>query len=1219
MPVRREFTDKHEEFLAKYIAKYNPQQAGRQGNALYQRLYANKEGKWPWAKRHPWQSWREHYQKNQKRMDAMIKKYIQSGGDGPSQIPAPSAPSPQKSPGRARVPFSQEDDDNLVEYLATRPQIGSLNGQKFWQALEQDDLPWIERHSWQSWRERYKKNAKYFDWAVRRYHAGDDFDEDEVPRPKTVENQGVPGPSTGPRVSAQVRSQVGKQSKAQAQTGQRKPAPPPVPEQTRKRARASEAKNEEGRPVKKKRVEETRVAVDREEDPGPSTRSQTAVADDVEDEVADKVADADGPPQEDDAREDEDEVLGSDEEDDSAEEEPDGPVGSDDYRNEIFDSPPAASAADDDEPAPAGEQESTFSDSEKEQDELDELLEDDGKPAEDVARPQDTMEVDQGDDPLAVPESENEDQGVEMDQETLEATDRPQEEAPVAGPSGVNAASSSANRYTESHELSPTQEAAARHQDPRPGPRQHAKRIKRAAADDFFGTPPPAQGTKGRNPSSPTAEAEARHHAHDRTGPRQPPRLVEGPFNKAFSDSRGRPRTSPTGKGPRRSGVNFDDEADVIGVQDTPAYVPEADEHDEEHESELAQWPPVRRKSAGKAKQRPPPPATPSPMGVSEGKQRERTVTTKTVSVRTVHTVERRVDRRPKGTPFPRGKLLAAAADEDEDEEQAVEPGPPASQSQSAAQDVPSPASDDEMEVDDGDLADDNTWLAQSQHHPFSQVPHPFSQHVAPSPVRRPIGTHVNPLPKADVSRFQSLLNPGHSVAGPSGTRSASKPQAQVPRPKRAPLGEIDSARLEELLRAEGRHPFPEPSKPSPDSIISASPSDHPDSSPLADKGDSQSGVAVQRGQLFPAVASGSRDTAPRVDKGKGRADRPPADAHRRYTTAQDVFWQPEQRVDSSTSKQPKRRSLSSRFHLGDNSHLANYSALSLAFGALPFGHARTPSIPSTKALSRSVSPAKSARSANASLADTLPESELEMVKELGMNAALHIMARNHGFNEDTVRAVYLETGSLQLADNVLREMREGANDRASEALSELMSDEEEHDEDQDDEEEDDEEEDQDAPAEEEAEVERELTHPPEWPQDGASFDLADEAPLAESSRIDASHVPARDSRKRHRLFIQPVVDQRNSSVDTQYSPPKNTRAAKHLKRERESLGQSRRESAPVASPRVSRLSNGFGNGVEFGTLARLKSDDWQKLEENLGKGAAKMIAGQSLAKFLQQ
>ncbi|OJT01981.1 hypothetical protein TRAPUB_7515 [Trametes pubescens] len=1199
------------------------------------------DGKWPFAKRHPWQSWRTHYKNNKERMDKKIDGFIKKAQRGApsSQIPAPSAPTPKKSPGRVRVPYSQEDDDNLVEYLATHARAGSLLGEKFWQVLEdkQEDFPWIKRHPWRSWRERYKKNAKYFNWAVRRYNAGDDFDEPEVQRPSTVEDQRTTRPSTATRVTAQTQSsKVGKLSKAPGQTGQRKPASPPTPAKTRKRPRASEAKDEEERSVKKKRVEETPVVVHQEEDPGPSTRSQTAVADDAEDaqdvakgaeepdEVADDVADANDAP-EDDAREDEDEVVGSDEDDESAEEEPDGPVGSDDYRNEIFDSPPVASTAGDHGAAPAGDRESTSDESEGEQDELDELLGDDDKPDEGVGRAQDKMEVDEEDDPFAVPGLKNEEQVLEMDEDTLEAAD-----AYIAGPSGVNAASSSANRHTESHgpparkpntrirhiddplatpELSPTQEATARHQDPQPGPRQHAKRIKRAVETDFFGTPPPAPG---RIPSSPTTEAKARHRAHDRAGARQPPRLVEGPFNKAFSDSRGRPRISPTGKGPRLSGVNFEDEADVIGVQDTPAYVPEADEHDEEHESELAQWPPVRRKSSGKAKQRPPPPATPSPPG---GKQRERTVTTKTVSVRTVHTVERRVDRRPKGTPFPRGKLLAAAADEDDDdEEQAVEPGSPVSPPQRETQDSRSPASDDEMEVDNGDDADrDNTWLAQSQHHPFSQVPHPFSQHVAPSPVRRPTGHYAIPLPKADVSRFQRLLDPGHPVAGPSGTQSASKPQVQAPRPKRAPLGEIDTARLEELLRMEGKH-FPEPSKPSPDSIVSASnsadsPFGLPDTSPLADKGDQQSVGAVHRGQLFPSVASGSRDPAPRVDKGKGRADRP-ADAHRRYTTAQDVFWQPEQRVDSSASKPSKRRSLPSRFHLGDYSHLANYSALSLAFGALPFGHARTPSVPSTMALSRSVSPAKSA---NASLVDTLPEKELEMVKELGMNTALHIMAINHGFNEDTVRAVYLETGSLQLADNVLRDMREAANDRASEALSELMSDEEQ--------EQDEMQEDEDAPAEEEA-VERQLTHPPEWPQDGPSFDLADEAPLAESSRIDASHVLARNTRKRQRLLIEPVVDRRNSSVDSQYSPPKNTRAAKHLKRERESLslGLSRRESAAASSPQgVAGSSNGLGDGVDFGTLARLKSDDWRKLEKSLGKGGAKVLTGKSLAKFLQQ
>lgn len=41
---RNEFTDKHEQFLARYIAKYNPQKENRQGNELYKRLCANVRG-----------------------------------------------------------------------------------------------------------------------------------------------------------------------------------------------------------------------------------------------------------------------------------------------------------------------------------------------------------------------------------------------------------------------------------------------------------------------------------------------------------------------------------------------------------------------------------------------------------------------------------------------------------------------------------------------------------------------------------------------------------------------------------------------------------------------------------------------------------------------------------------------------------------------------------------------------------------------------------------------------------------------------------------------------------------------------------------------------------------------------------------------------------------------------------------------------------------------
>ena len=38
---RREFTSEDDDFLAQYIAKYNPAEKGRRGNVLYQRLVEN--------------------------------------------------------------------------------------------------------------------------------------------------------------------------------------------------------------------------------------------------------------------------------------------------------------------------------------------------------------------------------------------------------------------------------------------------------------------------------------------------------------------------------------------------------------------------------------------------------------------------------------------------------------------------------------------------------------------------------------------------------------------------------------------------------------------------------------------------------------------------------------------------------------------------------------------------------------------------------------------------------------------------------------------------------------------------------------------------------------------------------------------------------------------------------------------------------------------------
>nr|VWO98403.1 Transcriptional repressor rco-1 [Ganoderma boninense] len=132
---RNEFSTREDDYLAQYIAKYNPQREGRTGNKLYQRLVENAEGKWPWHKRHTWQSWRERYRTDQARFDRRITKLLltksaaKPSGSGPSASPAQppakakanararasESPAPEK---RERVPYTMEDDDNLAEYLA---------------------------------------------------------------------------------------------------------------------------------------------------------------------------------------------------------------------------------------------------------------------------------------------------------------------------------------------------------------------------------------------------------------------------------------------------------------------------------------------------------------------------------------------------------------------------------------------------------------------------------------------------------------------------------------------------------------------------------------------------------------------------------------------------------------------------------------------------------------------------------------------------------------------------------------------------------------------------------------------------------------------------------------------------------------------------------------------------------------------------------------------
>lgn len=109
MSSRNAYTSDDERLLVKYIAKYNPQQAGRSGNALYKTLVENEQRKWSWSKRHTWQSWRDRYYKNKDSFDHKIRQHQKKHGIDASKPQKPFSSVRQK---RARDDNDVDDNDH---------------------------------------------------------------------------------------------------------------------------------------------------------------------------------------------------------------------------------------------------------------------------------------------------------------------------------------------------------------------------------------------------------------------------------------------------------------------------------------------------------------------------------------------------------------------------------------------------------------------------------------------------------------------------------------------------------------------------------------------------------------------------------------------------------------------------------------------------------------------------------------------------------------------------------------------------------------------------------------------------------------------------------------------------------------------------------------------------------------------------------------------------
>ncbi|KAI1785630.1 hypothetical protein LXA43DRAFT_1076892 [Ganoderma leucocontextum] len=1320
---RNEFTSEEEDFLVQYMAKYNPAPAGRTGNKLYQRLVENAEGKWPWHKRHTWQSWRERYRNNNEYFDRRIAKNIRkaatkgkakSEGSGASTLP--TLPPPPRSPPsekRERVPYTMEDDDNLAEYLAANSvSHRGRQGKNLYEAIA--DEPWGERHTWQSWHERYRKNQDYFDRRIQRIHAGeDDGDESDVPRPRTVDGT--------TRYSLSQSRMHAKRERERSAPAREKEKEQEKQKQKQKEKRKRASRGDEGGeapPRKKTRVEQP-VA-------GPSRRKPAVIElsdepeaigvpdeqegerpRDDEEQVAVGDEDQDEEGGEGGAEQDEDE-LGEDEEEDEDEED-EGPVGPEDYCGEIFDSPHTVPEAD--------EQDGSESESDREQEETELMLSDnpfpDGQDMDEA--PGDDADVDMDGDETVVeagdPQHGEENPFDDFHDIPMADDDETEPHLSTTPPSGASPPARTHNTRIErdidaqpdTPELSPAEDANARHQrehghEPAPA-RKHATRILRKgrAEEDFFGTP--STSAVGTAQNSPTARHVARKAPRlqrdddDRDEgegespqkrQREPPRMDEGAWNTAFSDGRGRARGSP--KRPRRSGVDFGDFEDAEAQE---ASEDEGAGAGEEVDATPLQWPPVRGRAKGKGKAKEEvvaAPTTPAHSARDKGKAREaatspgegRVVTTEHIlSVKTIRTVERRP---VNGIPAV-GLVCEPAADEassprtlvQEDQEEegreevTVEPPPP---------------------------------------HPFSQL-EPLESRGGSSSRGSSIFPRVGggkDSRKEDIARMQKMLAAGRSAALPQeqdkekakndggillgrkiedqasflrrlatggGPTSASELFARTTR-RRSPVGTTEDVgrRGQRLARFQER----EESLPVAESVPL------PQSSPLARRNSNPTVDELVPHASTSRTAQGVHNlTLQRVDKGKARADAPPSgtvDSYghpRRHPSELEADFNPTPRDQSTVVRRRRRAPRQSlpalaSYTLGEDP----YMALSHMFQPPPSGSglARLYTLPSRPSLplQPSLLSHPSAADPDASLYGPLPAHERAMIKALGMQCALAAVARNHGFGEETVRAVCAQTGSMEKTDRVLRDMRESANERANETLRAMLSESDEEEggeeeglseegvsgEDRSDGEEDEEEEpedaedaEEDAPAEDVDGVDEELPEPSEEADEGDSAEVEsvlgqdnswlDDVPQAESSRIrggaagytedrmdvdvGVSHVTSGSTRKRFRIKLLP----KEPAQGVVYSPPKKTRASHFIKKAQKAelvrspqRGPDAMEADPFANaestvkPRYANMPT-----ESIGQLSKYDAKQWMGVERKYGPGAAKIMMGKALASLL--
>ncbi|KAK7023683.1 hypothetical protein VNI00_016566 [Paramarasmius palmivorus] len=163
------FSKEDDELLIAFIAKNNPAVSGRKGTNVYKRLVEEH------STHQTWSQWKSRYIAYAEYYDRRI-----------AQILGPDFVQPTL---KSRVPYTAEDSQNLVEYLAKHTgESARRRGTAVYKALAENrtgDAPWGLTRTSAGWRDYYKRNKEAFDIAIKDYQTLHGIVSEPLPREPT--------------------------------------------------------------------------------------------------------------------------------------------------------------------------------------------------------------------------------------------------------------------------------------------------------------------------------------------------------------------------------------------------------------------------------------------------------------------------------------------------------------------------------------------------------------------------------------------------------------------------------------------------------------------------------------------------------------------------------------------------------------------------------------------------------------------------------------------------------------------------------------------------------------------------------------------------------------------------------------------------------------------------------------------------------------------------